>query len=436
MKTRLLHAADLHLGNRQYGSRERYLDFAATFAHLVDTAIERDAEALLLAGDIFHRHAVAPETLLQAARQLRRLERAGIACYAIEGNHDRALSHSQMSWLQYLADSELLILLSAPLREGAFILEPWSADTRRGCWIDLDNGQRIVGVGYAGANTRRLVNRLARMLAKLPSAQHTTLMLHCGIDGTLNEAYRGVLKRTGLDVLRPHVDYVALGHVHRPFAFDGWVHNPGSAETVNSMEADWDDRGYWLVDVEDGTQQATQIRSKRRPYLRIYFKVDPFGTPDSLYRGLREHAEAMAMAQDPRQQPLVALHLSGALQFDRASLDFDRLQQTVSEPLKALLCHVRNTSEQQDVELLAEGQLDRAQLEREVLLHLANRDARHRPFADAWADMARELKQLALDGAAPERIVAEVEARALDEGLLSPEPADDSAASDSDTAPC
>lgn len=430
MSPRFLHAADIHLGNRQYGSRQRYLDFADTFAHLVDTALEQEVDSVLLSGDVFHRHAVAPETLLQATRQLTRLKQAGTACYVIEGNHDRPISRRRMSWLQYLASSDLLILLSAPLVDGSFLLEPWTPETRQGCWIDLPDGRRIVGAGYAGANTRRLIRKLTDLLAGLQPARHTTLMLHCGIQGTLFGDYRGSIEQRDLNSLRQRVDYVALGHVHRPFQRDDWIYNPGSTETVSAMEADWVDRGYWIVDAGERSQRVTKIRSRRRPFLRLYHQVDPFSSPDSLYRSLSDLASEQAMRVRPGSRPLVYLSLTGDLQFDRSQLDADHLQDVVGRPLDALLCHIRDTSEHQVAELLSDERLDRAEMERKVLIHLASRDANRRPLAEAWADLAIELKQMALAQADPELIIAEMAAHAEREGLVLHDP------SDEDNAPC
>ena len=430
MSPRFLHAADIHLGNRQYGSRQRYYDFADTFSHLVDTATEQNVDSVLLAGDIFHRHAVAPETLLQATKQLTRLKQAGIGCYVIEGNHDRPISRRRMSWLQYLADSDLLVLLSAPLIDGAFLLDPWTPETRRGCWIDLADGRRLVGAGYAGANTRRLARRLTDLLAGLPPATHTTLMLHCGIQGTLFSDYPGSISERDLDSLGKHVDYVALGHVHRPFCRNDWMYNPGSTETVSAMEAEWADRGYWIVDVADHSHQATKVRSQRRPFLRLFHRVDSFSSPESLYRSLSDLAGEQAMQVRPGSRPAVHLSLTGDLQFDRSLLDLDHLQEVISQPLDALLCQVRDTSEYLVADLLSDARLDRDEMERRVLLHLASRDANRRPSADAWADLTIELKQMALAQADPELIIGELAAYAEREGLVPHSP------SIADVAPC
>src|SRR5205085_423416 len=79
------------------------------------------------------------------------------------------------------------------------------------------------------------------------------------------------------------VDYLALGHVHKPFEFYDWMYNPGSTETCGAEESLWEDRGYYYVqidtdiadsmdeDVTDSDQsphRATHLVSTRRPFVR------------------------------------------------------------------------------------------------------------------------------------------------------------------------
>ena len=47
---KFLHAADVHLGYQQYGSRERFDDFSRAFLHIVEQALEEDVDFVLLAG--------------------------------------------------------------------------------------------------------------------------------------------------------------------------------------------------------------------------------------------------------------------------------------------------------------------------------------------------------------------------------------------------
>ena len=82
MAVRFLHAADIHLGCEQYGEHERANDFARTFGHLVDTAIDRSVAFVLLAGDLFHRADISPQTAGQVKRMAAEAWRA-IDCYGM-----------------------------------------------------------------------------------------------------------------------------------------------------------------------------------------------------------------------------------------------------------------------------------------------------------------------------------------------------------------
>ena len=45
-----MHVADVHLGYQQYGSKERFNDFSRVFLHIVDQAVERQVDFVLLDG--------------------------------------------------------------------------------------------------------------------------------------------------------------------------------------------------------------------------------------------------------------------------------------------------------------------------------------------------------------------------------------------------
>ena len=50
-----LHIADVHLSYQQYGLTERFNDLNRAFLHLMDEAIARRVDFVLLAGDLFER---------------------------------------------------------------------------------------------------------------------------------------------------------------------------------------------------------------------------------------------------------------------------------------------------------------------------------------------------------------------------------------------
>src|SRR5689334_7308165 len=113
MRFRFIHAADIHLGYEQYNLDERANDFARAYLAMVNHAVDVRADFVLIAGDLFHKANTDAWTLRQAMHGLQLLRDARIPVVAVEGNHDAQHYHKNLSWMQFLADHELLMLLNA-----------------------------------------------------------------------------------------------------------------------------------------------------------------------------------------------------------------------------------------------------------------------------------------------------------------------------------
>ncbi|MHB0856999.1 MAG: metallophosphoesterase family protein [Anaerolineae bacterium] len=412
MTIRFIHAADIHLGYKQYGSEQRHDDITRAFEHLVDDALARQVHFVLLAGDFFHKRIVEPYTLFQGAHLLNRLREAGIPVLAIEGNHERPLYQDKLSWLQYLAHSGLMMLLNPRYDKTRMVLEPYDAGTCEGAYVDLPSGARVVGVKYYGASTGRVIQDLAAALADLPGPRpaYTVLMLHAGLQGILDN-YSATLSRAQLEPLRAHVDYVALGHIHKPFAQDDWLFNPGSLETQSVTEVEWRDRGYLVVEAGSSTgarHQVQRVQGKRRPFQMLSFAVDTHHTPESLYEALARYLKSETTPDRVAQKPVAVLRLVGMLAFERSDLDLSHVREMVEGALQPLVCLLQDMTTTNDFEITSGETLTRADLERHVLVELLERDVRHREHSDAWAQMVQRVKQLALGSRSPQEIVAEL----------------------------
>src|SRR5579859_6386268 len=160
MQFRFIHAADIHLGHEQYGLVKRSDDFARTYLETVRYAVEHEVDFVLIAGDLFHHARADAWTLKQAIAGLTTLREAGIPVLAVEGNHDAQHIYKNLSWMEFLCDQDLLILLNmykAP--NGYKSLVPFDQDTRRGSWTDVA-GARIYGLKYYGASTARIIEEI------------------------------------------------------------------------------------------------------------------------------------------------------------------------------------------------------------------------------------------------------------------------------------
>ena len=232
---KLFHVADVHLGRRRLDGRLPDTDLAAAFSYVAEKAIEERADVFLIAGDLFDRPTVEPPHLRQAQKILGRLKTNGILVIAIEGNHDRTFIHSEeATWMQFLAEDDLLVLLRTTFDSTGPILTPWDPARRAGSWIDYD-GIRFVGAGYLGAATPFKVRQI---VSRLENDKTHVLMLHAGPDYFVGEG--GGFSSSDLKAFNEKTCYLALGHIHRPMRHGDWACNPGSLENCDVSEASYD----------------------------------------------------------------------------------------------------------------------------------------------------------------------------------------------------
>jgi exonuclease SbcD len=415
MKCKFLHLSDVHLGYQQYNHKERFNDFGRAFLHIVDQAIAERVDFVVLGGDLFQKRAIDPPTLVQAIGGLRRLKEADIRVAAVEGNHERAHYRDVFSWMDFLADQGYLNLLNPiAFEEGVPVLTGWNGE--EGAFLDLspaddaEEGQvRIYGVKYYGASTGRVVEGLVEALADTDhsNVEYVILVMHAGLEGVLPH-YSATLTHSQLAPLRDHVDYLALGHIHKPFEREDWIYNPGSPETCSTDETAWPDRGYYLVEVDTGQpskHEARLVRNPRRPFVRLSLSVDTYESPEALYAAAEEYVKGEATQRSGRLQPVVDLALEGVLPFDRHELDANRLDIIVKEAFDPLVVRINNRTVPTEYEVSGDESKSRAELEREVIRDLVERDARYRPEAADWAEVILNVKQMTLEGTSPEGIL-------------------------------
>jgi len=99
------------------------------------------------------------------------------------------------------------------------------------------------------------------------------------------------------------------------------------------------------------------------------------------------------------------LALEGVLPFDHHELDAKRLEIIVKEAFDPLLVRIINRTVPTEYEVSGDESKSRAELEREVIRDLVERDARYRPEAADWAEVILNVKQMTLEGTSPEGIL-------------------------------
>jgi hypothetical protein len=173
-----------------------------------------------LAGDLFEKRTVDPLAMRVAIEGLRILRQAGIPVVAVEGNHEKAHYRNRYSWLDFLDGLGYLYLLNPRFENGHAVLEPYG-DTG-GAFVDLPGGVRVYGIKYYGASTSRVSTLFADALSAMDHGDvaFAILVAHAGLEGQLPR-YSGTLTYNDLAPLKQHIDYLAPGHIHKPYAVDG-----------------------------------------------------------------------------------------------------------------------------------------------------------------------------------------------------------------------
>jgi len=328
----IFHAADIHLGRRRLDGRLPDADLASAFGHVVDAAIAEGADVFVLAGDLFDRAQVEPPHLRQAQTILGRLRAAKIPVVAIEGNHDKPfISSATPTWLDFLAQDDLLILLRTPFTAEGPRLEEWNTATKTGAWIDL-GGVRFTGAGYLGAATPLKVRQIAAQLD--PTRTHV-LLLHAGPDYFVGEG--GGFSAEDLRLLHERVCYLALGHIHKPMRHGDWACNPGSPENCELREAlQQGPRGYARVEIDPAHRiapRSLEIRdTPRRPCAHLDLDCTPFG--NKLKDGaaaLEKAAVKLIAAHQLPPEAAVMLRLGGKVNLSRLALDHETLSRSIQQ---------------------------------------------------------------------------------------------------------
>lgn len=203
-----VHAADLHLGAplNQLGKtlspeiRKNLLILAPkAFTNLIDLTINRDAEFLILAGDIYDRADREPAAQFAFRTQMDRLNEKNIKVYIVHGNHDPT-SDDLSEYVKLPSNVKVFgpnseEVVTHVLRDGSKVL--------------------VAGISYwQKAVTENLVPRLSAIVNKVERDAIRAIIgiLHTNVDSPEHEKYAPC---SVSDLQTSPFDYWALGHVHK-----------------------------------------------------------------------------------------------------------------------------------------------------------------------------------------------------------------------------
>jgi DNA repair exonuclease SbcCD nuclease subunit len=247
---RFVHAADLHLdtpfdGLSRLGgdlpARLRDASLAA-FDNLVAETLRVEADALVLAGDLYD----GPDRGLRAQLRLRdgfaRLTRAGVQVLLVHGNHDPV----QEGWSAIGSWPEGVHVFSADEVESVPV-------TRAGREI-----ARVYGISYARADT---TENLAARFPQTSDAPFALGLLHANVGNNPQHASYAPCELG--ELTGGGMDYWALGHIHAAQVLSqGPVHAvySGVLQGRSPKPSEQGAKGAYVVDVEQGQVRALEFR--------------------------------------------------------------------------------------------------------------------------------------------------------------------------------
>ncbi|MGC8856617.1 MAG: metallophosphoesterase family protein [Anaerolineae bacterium] len=272
---KLLHFADAHIDMANYGRQDpqtglplRVLDFLKSLDTIVDAAIAEKVDLVIFAGDAYKDRTPVPTFQREWGKRIMRLSQAKIPTLLLVGNHDvspaaqRAHAIQEFDTLQvpfvrvlqkpqFLGPAELWNL---PVQ---VIALPWVS--RSGLMAALEMSAVNPAKVFAGLE-ERITALVQDWLSEADASLPTLLTAHASVQGATFGYERTVM--LGADFLLPaslvkdsRLDYVALGHIHKPQDLNKNGHPPviypGSIERVDFGEAE-DEKFFVIAEVERG----------------------------------------------------------------------------------------------------------------------------------------------------------------------------------------
>lgn len=307
---KIIHCADIHLNSRMSANltkeqaKERTAELLHTFIRMVDYAVQKDVQAIIIAGDLFDHNRINRTTRNAVYDQIKL--HPWITFYYLQGNHDSESFLSDMEeipenlklfgkeWTTYIAGEG-----SAVLREGEEVaaVEPERRASRK---------VAITGVELDQENSSSVYHSLT-----LDADCFNIVVMHG------QESERQGKDKTEIIALRElrnkGIDYLALGHIHRykedkldargVYCYSGCLEGRGFDECG--------EHGFVLleIDEEEGTCRRTFVPFAARKLYEIPVDVSGCHTTSDM----KEKIEAALEQEEIAEKSMVKAVLTGEI---------------------------------------------------------------------------------------------------------------------------
>ncbi len=303
------HLADAHVGAwpRDPAVRAALRESVLRALRVVS---ERDAQFLLISGDLFHTPVPDPSEVAPVAAALKELVDEGRRVYAIYGSHDYVAHRT--SWLDVLAETGVFVKVApeAVRAEGTRWTLPFQ--------VDEPTGARIAGISGRSHGLDREYFRAVDAEAFRAAPGFKIFQFHAAVEEYLPPSLRAHIRGIRRDDLPAGCDYYAGGHIHYTYEGEGpdggLLVNPGAVfgtsrtDLVNG-EARTTHQGVVIVHVEQGRPKLEYVETAPRGAVRL---VDVDVSGESVEEAHR-HVASVVRAANDRPGVLVFPKVKGTL---------------------------------------------------------------------------------------------------------------------------
>jgi len=251
---RLLHTSDWHIGRSLHGT-DLLAEQEAVLGGLAEVVARESVDAVLVAGDVYDRAVPSADATAVLDRVLMRVRSAGAAVVLTPGNHDSArrlafgaglMAHSGVHVRAVTPSLDEPVLLADEHGDIAVYGLPYLEPEVARHELRLPDGRSHEAVLTAA------MERVRADLFLRPGAR-SVVLAHAFVGGGVASDSERDIGVGGVELVPASVfdgvDYVALGHLHRPQTLSPRLRYSGSPLAYSFGEAG-QQKQAWLVDLD------------------------------------------------------------------------------------------------------------------------------------------------------------------------------------------
>lgn len=326
MRFRFVHAADLHLDTPFQGIRRIHPDLATTlqnaslqaFDNLIDVTIEKQADFLLLAGDIYDGASRDLRAQFRFQAGLQRLHEHNIPAFVIHGNHDPL--NGKKGW--------------PAIRDWTPNVTIFESDKVQNFSVEKEGHPiaTIYGISYA---QREMRDNLAQRYQRADSPGLHIGLLHCTVNANATNDHEPYAPCTEEDLCSRGMGYWALGHIHKRRAWqrdNTWIAYSGNTQGRHTKASEMGAKGALVVECEDEhiLHEPTFVPIDTVRFIKTDVDVSTCTDISHIRDRLLEQGDALRQREDNRSL-LIQATLTGRTRLTRDLRNPDTFGKIINE---------------------------------------------------------------------------------------------------------